>query len=79
MQADILDGRPDNGQATRLRREDIDLISTLPHIAEETLNRIGGLNMPMHALRKGIKRKAGARHPPSGCAPLQVSEQHTWL
>jgi hypothetical protein len=33
----------------------IDLIGALPHIAEETLNRIGGLNVSVHALRKGIK------------------------
>jgi len=33
MQADVLDRRPDNGQATVLGREDIDLIGALAHIA----------------------------------------------
>jgi hypothetical protein len=57
VQADILHGCPDDAQATGLRREDIDLIGPLPHIAEQTLNGIGGLNMPMHALREGVKRE----------------------
>ena len=47
VQADILDGRPDNGETTGLRREDVDLIGALAHITEQTLNRIGRLNMPM--------------------------------
>jgi hypothetical protein len=34
VQADILNGRPDDAQATGLRREDIDLIGALPHITE---------------------------------------------
>ena len=57
VQADILHRCPDNRQATGLRREDVDLISPLPHIAEETLNGIGRLNVPMHRLRKRIKRQ----------------------
>ena len=57
MQADILDRGPDNRQATALRREDVDLISTLAHITEQAFNGIGGLNVPVHALRKGIKRQ----------------------
>jgi hypothetical protein len=32
VQADILDRGPDNRQATVLGREDVDLISALPHI-----------------------------------------------
>jgi hypothetical protein len=55
MQADILGRRPDNGQATGLRGEDVDLIGALPHIAEQTLNGIGRLNVSVHALRKRIK------------------------
>jgi hypothetical protein len=54
-QADILDGGPDNRQATVLGREDINLIGALSYIAEETFNGVGGLNMPVHALGKGIK------------------------
>lgn len=57
MQADILDRGPDNREATVLGREDVDLISPLPHIAQETFNGIGGLNVSMHRLRKGIKRQ----------------------
>ena len=55
MQADVLDGRPDNRQATGLRREHVDLISPLPHEASETCNGVGPLNMPMHRLRERIK------------------------
>ena len=57
MQADILDGGPDNRQTTALCREDIDLIGPLPHIAEQTFNGIGGPDMPMHPLRKVVKRE----------------------
>ncbi len=57
MQADILNRGSDNRQATVLRREDVDLISALPHIAKETFNSIGGLYVSMHRLRKRIKRQ----------------------
>ena len=33
MQADILDGGPDDGEATGHRREHVDLIGALAHIA----------------------------------------------
>jgi hypothetical protein len=59
VQADILNGRPDDGQATDLCGEHVDLISALPYIAEQTLNRIGGLKVSVHALRKRIKRQEG--------------------
>ncbi len=61
MQMDILDRRPDNRQATGLRSEHVDLIGALPHIAKETLNSIGGLNVPIHALRKGINEVGSQR------------------
>ena len=57
VQADILDRGPDNRQATVLGREDVDLISPLPHIAEQTFNGISGLNVAMHRGRKRIKRQ----------------------
>ena len=57
MQTDILDGGPDNREATALRCEHVDLIRPLPYIAEETLNGIGALNVSVHALRKRIKRQ----------------------
>src|SRR6266699_3617181 len=55
VQTDILDRSPDHGQTTGLRREDIDLISALAHIAEQAFNGIGGLNVAVHRLRKSIK------------------------
>jgi hypothetical protein len=61
VQTDILDRRPDNHQATGLRREHVNLISALAHITEETLKGIGGLNMPMHSLRKGINEVGSQR------------------
>jgi hypothetical protein len=61
MQADVLNRCPDNGETTGLGREDVDLISTLPDIAEETLDRIGGLNVPVHRLRKGINEVGSQR------------------
>ncbi len=57
MQADVLDGRPDNREATALPREHVDLIGALSHIAEETLNGIGGLNVSVHGDRKLVKRE----------------------
>jgi hypothetical protein len=49
VQADILDRRPENRQATVLRREDVNLIGALSHIAKQTFKGIGGQKMPMHA------------------------------
>ena len=57
MQADVLDRRPDNGQTTGFGREGVDLIGALSHVAEETFDRIGGLNVSMHPLRKRKKRE----------------------
>ena len=57
MQANVLHGGPDNRQATVLGREDVNLVGTLAYIAEETLDGIGGLNMPMHRCRERIKRQ----------------------
>ena len=57
MQADVLHSRPDNHEATGLGREHIDLISPLPHIAEQTFNGIRALKMSVHRLRKPIKRQ----------------------
>jgi len=55
VQADILDGGPDDRQTTGLGGEHINLIGALTHIAEQTLNGIGGLNVSVHGGRKGIK------------------------
>jgi hypothetical protein len=55
MQADPLDRCPDDGQATHLRGEHIDLVGSLPNIAEETLDGIGGPNIAVHRRRKLVK------------------------
>jgi len=52
VQADALDGDPDNGEATGLGGEHVELIGVLTHIAEETFNGIGDLNGAMHGSRK---------------------------
>jgi hypothetical protein len=54
-QADILHHRPDNGQTRRLRREGINLIGALPHIAKQAFNRIRAANAAVHDRRDGIK------------------------
>ncbi len=55
MQANVLDCYPDDGEATGLRREHVNLIGTLPYVAEEALNGIGSLNVPVHDLRKLVE------------------------
>ncbi len=61
MQVDILDGGPDNRQATALGGKDIDLIGALAHIAEQAFNGIRGLNVPVQPLRKGINEVGSQR------------------
>ena len=57
VQTDILHRCPDDGEATGFRREHINLIGALPHIAEETFDGIGRLNMPLHGGRELVKRQ----------------------
>jgi hypothetical protein len=57
VQADVLDGRPDNRQATGFRRKHINLVGALAHEAPQTFNSIGGLNVSMHGGREFIKRQ----------------------
>jgi hypothetical protein len=57
VQADIPDRGPDNGQATGLRGEHVNLIRALPHVAKEAFDGIGGLNMSVHGGRKLIERQ----------------------
>jgi hypothetical protein len=40
-QGNPLDGRPNDGQATHLRRKHVNLVGALTHIAEQTLDRVG--------------------------------------
>jgi len=57
VQTNVLDRGPDNRQATGLSGEHINLIGALPHIAKQTLNGIGGLNVSVHGGREVIKRE----------------------
>ena len=61
MQTDILDGRPDNGKATHLRRKHINLIGALPHIAEQTFDGVGRLNSAVHGHRKLVNEVGSQR------------------
>jgi hypothetical protein len=61
VQAHILDGGPDNRQATGFRGEDIDLIGALAHITKEAFNGVRGANVPVHGLRKGINEIGSQR------------------
>ena len=79
MQADVLDGRPDNRETTGFRREHINLIGALSHIAEEALNRIGRLNVAVHGQQETHKTSTGALLPQPGCAPPLDSVCCIWL
>jgi len=79
VQADILDGGPDNCQATALRREDIDLIGALAHIDFPGFQShwwsecVGAWPQETH------KRSRGALRPQPSFAPLRDSAERTWL
>ena len=55
VQTNILHRGPNDAQATGFRREHVNLVSALSHIAEQAFDGIGGLNMPMHRLRELVK------------------------
>ena len=55
VETDILHNRPHKGQTTHLRREGINLIRPLPHIAEEAFDGIGRLDVTIHDRWKGVK------------------------
>jgi hypothetical protein len=50
-----LDGGPDEGEATHLGSEDVDLVGALTNVAEQALNRVGGPDVAVHRLRKVVK------------------------
>jgi hypothetical protein len=56
-QANILHHGPNDGQAARFGREDVNLIGALPHIAQQAFNGIGAANGAMHERRDGIERE----------------------
>jgi hypothetical protein len=53
VQTDILDRGPNNRQATGFRREHVNLIGALAHIAEETLNGIDGFDVNLQSIDPG--------------------------
>lgn len=57
VQADILDGGPDNRQATVLGREDVNLIVRCLTLLCEAFESMGGLNISVYSLRKLVKRQ----------------------
>src|SRR5205085_9625538 len=46
---------PAKSQRTGIRREDVNWIGALAHITKQAFNGIGGLNVSVHRLRKGVK------------------------
>ncbi len=79
VQADVLDRRPDDRQATGLCREHVNLISALPHIDFPSFQWhwwsecVGACSEERH------KRSRGALHPQPSCAPPRDSACYTWL
>ena len=55
VQTNILHRGPNDAQATGFRREHVNLVSALSHIAEEAFDGIGGLNVAMHGSRELVK------------------------
>ncbi len=70
MKTDILDGRPDNRQATGLGLEDVNLIGALSHEAKETFDSIRRLNVTMQDLASRRKTLTNAPRPQPNYAPL---------
>ena len=56
-QANILHDGPDDGQATRFGREDVNLIGALAHIAKPAFIGVGAANVAVHDWWEGRERK----------------------
>lgn len=56
-QVNILHYGPDDGQTTGFRREGVNLIGALSHIAKEALDGVGRANVAMHDRWERIKRQ----------------------
>ena len=67
-EGNALDGRPDDGQATHLGREHVDLVGPLTDVAEKTLDGVGGPDVAMHGLGSSRKRSASCLPPHSDSA-----------
>jgi hypothetical protein len=79
VQTDILDGCPNNGKTAGLRGEGINLIGPLSHIAKQTFDSIGGLNMAMHGRRKLVKRQQMLFILSQASYRFPDSTESTWL
>jgi hypothetical protein len=53
----ILHRSPNNREATGLSGKGVNLIGSLPNVAEKAFNRIGTATIPMHHRRERIKRE----------------------
>ena len=53
--SNALDGCPDDGEATHLGGEHIDLIGALANITEQAFDGVGSPNIAVHRLRKLVK------------------------
>lgn len=79
VQADILDGRPDDGEATGLSGEDINLIGALAHITLPDSQWHWWSEYAGACAEETHKTSTSALHPPPDYAPLRDSAQRTWL
>jgi hypothetical protein len=59
--------------------QDINLIGTLPHVAEEAFDRIGRLDMSVHASRELVKRQQVRLILHQTADRFPDSAEHTWL
>ncbi len=55
MQSNALDSGPDDGQATHLGGEHVNLVGALTHVAKQALDGVGGANIAMHGLWEVVK------------------------
>jgi hypothetical protein len=78
MQADVLDGRPNYGQATGFCGEHVNLIGTLPHIAEQTQSAHWWSEYADACSQGTRKKSAGVLHPQPSEAPPRDSACCIW-
>jgi hypothetical protein len=61
VKADVPDRCPDNGETTGFRCKNINQVGALSYVAEQTFDRIGGLNISVHGGRKRINEVGSQR------------------
>ncbi len=77
MQADVLDRGPDNGQATGLSGEHVDLIGALPHIDFPDSQWHWSSECVDASSEETHKTSTGALRPQLGCVPPLDSAERT--